>query len=524
MSVEINADTSRPKRYTVVVRFFGFGFWLLASLAPAFGQSIAIPWSGLGHDPQHSTISKIDSQALGQIRWQMPVDLHPQYSGSDLLIHYGSPLVTRQNTVLVPVKTGTSDGFRVEARDASDGSVKWMQDSDYTLPLHSWVPSFGIALTPKNRVYFPGAGGTVYFRDTPDAATGTTGQLAFYGLANYQADPSTFNSYVKINTPITSDRYGNIYFGFVVTGTTSPALQSGIARISEDGTGSWVSAAMAANDSSIVKVPHNCAPALSTNQKTLYAAVSSGSYGSGYLVALDSRTLAPVSRVRLMDVLHSTRDAMVPDEGSASPTVGPDGDVYYGVLENLTYTNNHYRGWLLHFDKTLSQVKTPGAFGWDDTASIVSASLVSSYHGSSSYLVLTKYNNYVQAGGDGVNKMAVLDPDDTMTDPISGATVMKEILTVVGPNPDPEYVDQYPNAVREWCINSAAVDPATKSAVVNSEDGNVYRWDFTTNTLQQALTLTSGIGEAYTPTIIGMDGTDYAISNATLFAIGTAGP
>jgi hypothetical protein len=29
-----------------------------------------------------------------------PVDLAPQYSGSNLLIHYGSPLVTRQNNVV----------------------------------------------------------------------------------------------------------------------------------------------------------------------------------------------------------------------------------------------------------------------------------------------------------------------------------------------------------------------------------------------------------------------------------------
>jgi hypothetical protein len=32
--------------------------------------------------------------------------------------------------------------------------------------------------------------------------------------------------------------------------------------------------------------------------------------------------------------------------------------------------------------------------------------------------------------------------------------------------------------------------------------------------------LTSGIGEAYTPTVVGPDGTVYAINNATLFAVG----
>ena len=57
---------------------------------------------------------------------------------------------------------------------------------------------------------------------------------------------------------------------------------------------------------------------------------------------------------------------------------------------------------------------------------------------------------------------------------------------------------QHPNAVREWCINSAAVDPFTKSVLANNEDGKLYRWDLTSNTLSETNTLTSGLGEAYT--------------------------
>ena len=40
------------------------------------------------------------------------------------------------------------------------------------------------------------------------------------------------------------------------------------------------------------------------------------------------------------------------------------------------------------------------------------------------------------------------------------------------------------------------------------------------NTFTQVVTLTAGLGEAYTPTIIGADGTVYAINNATMFAVG----
>ena len=151
--------------------------------------------------------------------------------------------------------------------------------------------------------------------------------------------------------------------------------------------------------------------------------------------------------------------------------------------------------------------------------SIVPASIVPTYSGTSRYLVLAKYNNYVVGGGGGLNRVAVLDPNDTQTDPANGVTEMKEILTKLGPTPDDEYPN-VPGAVREWCINTVAVDPFTRCAIVHSEDGKIYRWDFAANTFSETLTLTTGIGEAYTPTIIGVDGTVYVIANAQLFVIG----
>src|SRR5262249_27752748 len=139
-------------------------------------------------------------------------------------------------------------------------------------------------------------------------------------------------------------------------------------------------------------------------------------------------------------------------------------------------------------------------------------SIVSSYAGNSSYLVLTKYNNYANAGGDGQNKVAILDPNATEPDPIIPAvSVMKEVITILGPTPNHGLP-----GVREWCINSAAVDRTDKCAVINCEDGNVYRWSFSTNTLSPGLNLAPPTGEAYTPTVIGPDGAVYAINNAKL--------
>jgi hypothetical protein len=493
---------------------------IAAGLLPtAFGQT---PWTTFAKNAHHNAASTTAAQALNTIHWQTPVDLDPQGSrrhpaahpdGADeLLIHYGTPLITAANTVIVPVKTKADGGFTVNAHTASNGNLVWSAPTDYILPpSHGWTPVFGPALS-KQRLYFPGAGGTVLYRDTPDSATGTEGRLVFYGNTNYGANPSGFSSSVYINTPLTTDESGDIYFGFLVTGASPlSGLTSGIARIGSNGQGAWVSVATAASDSTMTEVPYNCAPALSPDGSVLYVAVSNTS--TGYLVSLDSTTLAPVAHVQLIDP-KSGDQSWIFDDASASPTVGPDGDVYYGVLEN-PFPENNDRGWLLHFNAGLSKTKTPGAFGWDETAAVVPVSAVPSYTGTSKYLLMTKYNNYIDIGtGNGENKIAILDPDATEKDPITGVTVMNEVLTILGPTPNPS------GGVYEWCINSAAVDIPGKAVMANSEDGNLYWWDLTTNTLSQKVNLTAGIGEAYTPTVIGVDGTVYAINDAILFALG----
>jgi hypothetical protein len=304
----------------------------------------------------------------------------------------------------------------------------------------------------------------------------------------------------------------------MVTAANPAGLVSGIARVDANGNGIWTAAATAAADAAIAKVQMNSAPALSTDAQTLYVAVNAGIVAGqvqrGYLLALNSTTLAVKSRVLLLEPVSGTI-ARVSDDSTASPAVGPDGDVFFGVLES-TFGTHNARGWLLHFDATLATQSTPGGFGWDNTPSIVPAAMVPSYAGTSSYLLMTKYNNYRGVGtGNGVNQLAVIDPHATQIDPISGRTIMKEILTIAGPTLEAGSAI----AVKEWCINTAAVDPSRKSILVNSEDGYLYRWDLSVNQLTQRIQLTSGIGESYTPTAIGADGAVYAVNNAVLFSI-----
>ncbi|MBL7325413.1 hypothetical protein INQ16_27750, partial [Escherichia coli] len=131
---------------------------------------------------------------------------------------------------------------------------------------------------------------------------------------------------VFINTPLVADANGNIFFGFVVTGTNPAGLVSGIARSAPDGTGTWVGAATAAGDPSVQKPVMNCAPALSPDGSTGYIAVNRGSTAAtqnGYLLALDSTTLATRAKVALTDPNLGT-PARLSDDGTASPVVGPD--------------------------------------------------------------------------------------------------------------------------------------------------------------------------------------------------------
>lgn len=482
-------------------------------------------WFTFAGDPQHSGMSTVPAQPVDSIHWQTPVDLNP----TGAFVHYGSPVFTQANTAIIPVKTGAAEGFEVAARNGASGALIWTLPTDYTLPPHGWLPPYGPSLTSAGRLYFPGRGGTVYYVDNPDSPGATiSGQLAFYGIENYRSNPAAYDASVFIDTPITADNNGNIYFGFMVTGSNpSNLVGGGIARIDANGNGSYILAATAVPGGGVTRVPLSAAPALSHDGATLYTTFNNtGQYG-GYLVGLDSTSLVPRYRVALKDPRQGQANAGLIDSSTATPFVAPDDTVFISIFGN---PYNGSRGFLLHFSADLATSFTPGAFGWDDTPSIVPASAVPSYHGTSPYLIFSKYNNYVTAevgssGGDGVNQIAILDPYDsqldTRNDGDPNLRVMREVLTAIGPTPDEEFINRgFPNAVREWCINDSAIDPFTKSALVNSEDGNLYRWDLTTNTFTKMVNITPGIGEPYTPTSVGPDGTVYVINGGTLFALG----
>lgn len=486
----------------------------------AGGSGAAVAWAGFAGNAQHTAIAREPPQPFKRIRWRARVDLAPVLVHGALPIHYGSPMITAANTVLVSTRVSAKAGFRVVAYSGTSGVRRWSLDTDYRPPAflasaRAFTPPLPAVLTPGNTLAVAGAGGTVLMRGHVNMAVGAVQRRVFYGAAQWKAHRPTYDKAVHVTTPLTAGRNGSVYFGFTVTGATPAHLSSGIARIDADGHATWITAAAAAGNRAVTGVAINCAPALSPDGTTVYITVTSPT--RGILAGLNATTLKPRFHVVLKDPV-SGRPAMISASSSASPVVGPDGDVYYGVLEN-PLPSHDFRGWLLHYNATLTRTKIPGSFGWDNTPSVMPARAVPGYHGTSPYLLVSKYNNYYDVGphGNGHNEMAVLDPRASQKDPYADTRVMKAVQTVLSPVHHP---GEPAGARYEWCVNSAVVDPADDSVMVNNADGTLYRWDLARNALAEKIHLNAPRAEAYTPTIIGPDGTVYAINNATLYAIG----
>src|SRR5215813_1361891 len=147
---------------------------------PAAGATVSsVAVATFAGDAQHTGVYDTPALDLNAILWSVPIDLNN--TGAEA--HYGAPVITSASTVIVPVKTA-SDGFEVRAFDGTGGSAKYTLTTDYILPSHNWIPSYQPALAEgatAPRLYYAGAGGTVYYLDDPDAdIPGSPGHLVFY--------------------------------------------------------------------------------------------------------------------------------------------------------------------------------------------------------------------------------------------------------------------------------------------------------------------------------------------------------
>src|SRR5690242_10389951 len=90
---------------------------ILSALAGRAGADTTV--STFGGNAQHTAVYEAAAQDLNAIRWSTAIDLNT----SGAFAHFGGPLLTPANTILVPVKTA-SNGFRIDVFAAADGTAK----------------------------------------------------------------------------------------------------------------------------------------------------------------------------------------------------------------------------------------------------------------------------------------------------------------------------------------------------------------------------------------------------------------
>jgi outer membrane protein assembly factor BamB len=209
------------------------------------------------------------------------------------------------------------------------------------------------------------------------------------------------------------------------------------------------------------------------------------------------------------------------DDQSSTPTVAPDGSVFYGAYSRYNYAQGH----LMRFAGATGAFLQSYSFGWDATVAV--------YPHSGTYSVVIKDNHYSGLGSY-CNVDAFCPTDRTATNP---ASPEEYFVTQLSPtlgvewkyknantlsctrNPDGSItcVSDHPNGF-EWCVNGAAVD-ANGVVYANSEDGNLFAIN-QGGTLKKKIFQQLALGAAYTPASLGSDGKIYSQNAGHLFAVG----
>ena len=234
------------------------------------------------------------------------------------------------------------------------------------------------------------------------------------------------------------------------------------------------------------------------------------------------RDLGPESNAAILgnDPAQNTPGAgRVLDDESSTPTLAPDGSIFFGAYSRYNYAQGH----LMHFSATGGYLGAFG-FGWDSTPAI--------YEHNGTYSVIIK-NNHYSGLGSYCNVASVCPTDRTSTNPASPeeffVTQLSPNLTIEwsfkntntqsctrNPNGSISCVTDHPNSF-EWCVNAPVVD-RTGIVYANSEDGNLYAIN-QGGTLRQRLFQQLALGAAYTPTSLGSDGKIYSQNAGHLFVV-----
>jgi hypothetical protein len=211
------------------------------------------------------------------------------------------------------------------------------------------------------------------------------------------------------------------------------------------------------------------------------------------------------------------------DDSSSSPTIAPDGSIFYGAYSRYNWAQGH----MFHFSAN-GDFLNAFNFGWDNTPAI--------YPHGGTYSVIFKNNHY---GGAGFGSYCD-DPNWCPDRSNPNASLLgpeQYFVSQLDPNLNIEWsfqntntqsctrnpdgtltcVSDHPNGF-EWCVNAAVVD-ANGVVYANSEDGNLYAIGQGGVALQHIFQQLA-IGAAYTPASMDSNGRIYSQNDGHLFIVG----
>ena len=210
------------------------------------------------------------------------------------------------------------------------------------------------------------------------------------------------------------------------------------------------------------------------------------------------------------------------DDSSASPTIAPDGSIFFGAYTLYNFAQGH----MMHFSANGDFLNSFN-FGWDNTPAI--------YPHGNTYSVVFKNNHYGGVGFGDYCADANWCPDRSNPN-ASFLGPEQYFVTQFNPNLNIEWTFQntnhnsctrqpdgsitcqsdHPNGF-EWCVNAAVID-ANGTVFANSEDGNLYAIG-QGGVLMQNIFQQLAIGAAYTPASMDSKGRIYSQNDGHLFVV-----
>ena len=244
---------------------------LAGALASAQGTPPAVgEVSTFAGNAQHTGVFEPPATDLNAIRWSTSIDRRQTFNNT----HYGSPLVTAANTLIVPVKT-EGDGFQIKVFDGKTGEQNGGTiDTDYVLPSHNWIPVYQPVLTTvrdsptgpvrQRRLYYRRRRRNAFLCHQSGSPERPANPRRLLRSGCVRPRQGGLHVVCVRQYAIDGRQRGQVYFGFRVQGRPAPlsTTQSGFARIAPDGNGTYVLAGAAAADVAITRDTHNSAPAL----------------------------------------------------------------------------------------------------------------------------------------------------------------------------------------------------------------------------------------------------------------------